>query len=156
MYDTRVLGFRLLFIQNKKKSMYKIKSWCPNRENQMGGSAFSILLTPKWKEAVCKSDITQEYVDEILNSDLCKTYMRQHGFGERYSDIRISWGEWGIEHITVPGNACGLDIEYHPIGYWNGEVSLDPHNIDSIYQASLILTIFLLFAEMLEGFLNEP
>ena len=127
--------------------MYKIKGWCPNRENQMGGSAFSIVLTPKWKEAVQKSGITQDKVDNLLKSEVCKTYLRQHRFGDRISEVRINWGEWGIENITVPGNACGLDINYHGIGLNDGEVILEPHNVDTIFQASLILSLFLWFAE---------
>jgi len=136
--------------------MYKIKGWNPSRENQMGGSGFSIILTPKWKEAVIKSGLTQENINTSISKRFVQT-LKEHGYSEsRIGDIRISWGEWGIEHITVPGNACGLDIDYSPIGYLNGEVSLDPHNVDTIFQASLILSIFLFFADCLEFYLNEP
>jgi hypothetical protein len=31
-------------------------------------------------------------------------------------DIRVEWGEWGPEHISVPGNACALDIDESPMG----------------------------------------
>lgn len=130
--------------------MYKIKGWNPSRENQMGGSGFSIVLTPQWKEAVLKSNLTQEKVDNFIKNT-CVQYLKQHGFREtRIDDIRISWGEWGIEHITVPGNACGLDIDEHGICLNKGEVILTPHNVDTIFQASLILSIFLWFADYLE------
>ena len=135
--------------------MYKIKGWNPSRENQMGGSGFSIILSQKWKEAVIESGLIQENIDTFIAKRFPQT-LKEHGFPEsRIGDIRISWGEWGIEHITVPGNACGLDIDYSPIGCLNGEVSLDPHNVDTIFQASLILSIFLWFADCLELCLNE-
>jgi hypothetical protein len=131
--------------------MYKIKGWMPNRQNQMGGSGFSIVLTQKWREAVEKAGLTQANADKFLSSDVLKELLKQHGFSaERTGEVRIHWGAWGIEHISVPGNACGLDINYSPMGYIWGEVSLDPHNVDTIYQASLILAIFLWFADILE------
>jgi len=130
--------------------MYKIKGWNPSRENQMGGSGFSIVLTPKWKEAVSKSSLTQDKVNSFIPKMFSQT-LKEHGFGEnRIGDIRISWGEWGIEHITVPGNACGLDIDEHAICLNDGEVALTPHNVDTIFQASLILSIFLRIADWLE------
>lgn len=65
-------------------------------------------------------------------------------------EIRISWGEWGPEHITVPGNACGLDVEYgYSFGAPPGGKVLLPHNVDSIYQASLLIVVFLFFADTL-------
>jgi len=129
--------------------MYKIKGWNPNRENQMGGAGFSIVLTQKWKNAVSKSDLTQEKVDSFLQK-IGDQFLKQHGFKGRISEVRISWGEWGIEHITVPGDACGLDIDEQGFCLCKGEVVLSPHNIDSLNQASLILTLFLWIADYLE------
>ncbi len=60
-------------------------------------------------------------------------------YGEH--EIRVSWGTWGIEHITVPGNACGLDIDKGYHSPRNGRI-LVPHNIDNFQQVILLLTVF--------------
>jgi len=129
---------------------YKIKGWCPDR-NMVGGSGFTIVLTPEWKTKVAKSELTEDKVNSLIKQ-MGGRYLEAHGFGkDRIYDIRISWGEWGIEHITVPGNACGLDLdEQGSIGCRDGEVSLCPHNIDTIWQASLILSIFTWIADIID------
>jgi len=60
----------------------------------------------------------------------------------------VAWGEWGPEHISVPGNACGLDLDD---GIWapRGGRILLPHNVDSIAQSHLLLAVFLFFADVL-------
>lgn len=51
--------------------------------------------------------------------------------------IRVSWGEWGPEHITVPGNACGLDICYGMgMSRRQGGKFLAPHNVDNLQPAN--------------------
>lgn len=62
-------------------------------------------------------------------------------------DLRVSWGEWGIEHINVPGDACGLDIDRAAIGAPRGGVTLYPHNMDSMNQAFLCLRVWTWFAD---------
>lgn len=57
--------------------------------------------------------------------------------------IRVSWGEWGPEHITVPGNACGLDLNR---SYVHDGMALFPHNVDTRDQAMLLLVVFTWFA----------
>lgn len=133
--------------------MYRIEGWSPD-PGQMGGCGFSIILTPAWKDAVSKSDITQDKIDELLQT-IGKSILNGHG---RDIDnarmmpcyLRVKWGEWGPEHITVPGNACGLDIMNNGICDVD-EKSLNPHNVDSISQASMILTIFIEIATILHS-----
>lgn len=133
--------------------MYRLQGWCPNGE--MGGAGFNIILTPKWKEAVAKSEINQEKVDNLIQNTgnyILKGHRRdtveEHML---YCYLRVIWGEWGPEHITVPGNACGLDIDTCCPGCLQEEVVLTPHNVDSVYQASMILTLFTEIAEILES-----
>ncbi len=64
---------------------------------------------------------------------------------EANNDLRVQWGGWGPEHITVPGNACGLDIDRGMMCPPGGK-TLVPHNVDSIQQAHLLLVVFLWFA----------
>jgi hypothetical protein len=135
--------------------LYHIKGYNP--QYGMEQSGFIIQLWPTWKEAVmaykpesgCK--LTQRGIDKAIER-LSPSWLEGHGF--RYtaalstSSIRASLGDWGLEHITVPGNACGLDMDDHaldkPIG---GGAVLLPHNVDSPQQASLLLTVFLWFAD---------
>lgn len=133
-----------------------------------------IQLWPDWKDAVAECGLTQKEVNTAIES-MGRTWLNAHGYGAEYDpdncghdrdeskppgpnaeplykprDIRISWGEWGPEHITVPGNACGLDISYgYTIGAPPGGQVLVPHNVDSIYQASLLIVVFLFFADTL-------
>lgn len=135
--------------------MYHIVGWLPERG--MGRAGFNVTLFPMWKEWVAKSGITQDKVQNALKNH-ARLWLDVHGFnakihledeGEQYlwdmNSIRVAWGEWGPESIQVPGDACDLSID----GLWNcvdGQV-LYPHNVDSIRQASLLLTVFLFFAE---------
>jgi hypothetical protein len=134
--------------------MYRIIGWCPVPE--MNGAGFTIALKPEIKEAVKKSGITQENINNWINTS-GRLYLKHHGYNIPEDSpisfyIRISWGEWGIEHITVPGNACGLDIDDYSIGIKEGEKALRPHNVDGLKQASLILAVFTSIAETLEAY----
>ena len=64
-------------------------------------------------------------------------------------DLRVEWGEWGPEHISVPGNACGLDYDHHAFGApLNGAILL-PHNVDAWSQVQLLLVTFCWFTNLL-------
>lgn len=132
--------------------MYRLRGWFPHQH--MNGASFCIILTPKWKESVLKSGITQEQIDSLIEN--CgNAILEGHGRSSVekhmiHCYIRVKWGEWGPEHITVPGDACGLDIDKHGWGCHDGEASLDPHNVDSISQSSMLLTVFIKIAELLE------
>lgn len=133
--------------------MYKLQRWFPHP--QMGGAGFNIILNKEWKDAVSQSAITQEGIDNMIDN-LGNFILQGHGRDAMEEHmvkcrIRVKWGEWGPEHITVPGNACGLDIDRSCVGCGSEEVALTPHNVDSINQASMLLTIFVKIAEILEG-----
>ncbi len=151
--------------------MYSIDGLCPNRDQTMGGYGFSIKLYPQWKEIVAASGLDQtkvamalvnmgrEWLDccgynAIFDPDNCGFQADPNlkpGPNSRHSyqpnrDLRVSWGEWGLEHISVPGNACGLDIGTGPGGPRDGKV-LWPHNIDCSQQIQLLLITFCWFAD---------
>lgn len=69
-----------------------------------------------------------------------------HRLYEARFAIRVSWGEWGPEHITVPGNACGLNISRGLGGPPDG-MTLFPHNVDAMCQAYLLMVVFNWFAD---------
>lgn len=148
--------------------MYVIDGLLPS--GRMGGHGFCIHLMPLFKEAVAASGLTQALVDQgikrfepqwlthtgwgaIFDPDNC-------GFDAKITavpgpnakllhagSVRISWGEWGPEHICVPGNACGLDIQRDGFGcVFPGGAMLSPHNVDGWCQVNLLLLAFTWFA----------
>jgi len=138
---------------------YDIVGLCPRSDLSIGAWGFSIKLYPEFKNQVSQSELTADNARETI-SKLGRSWLDGCGFEEKYEidgeekwlytpnqDLRVSWGEWGLEHITVPGNACGLDITGGigaPIG---GGKCLAPHNIDSMRQTMLLLVVFTWFTE---------
>lgn len=137
--------------------LYHIYTGTPRCE--MNGFGFNIKLWPNWKEVVFKSDLTQEKIYTMIERrgrgwlDACEydnTIDHGNGPEQLYKPdcIRISWGEWGLEHITVPGNACGLDLD-RGVGAPIGGRVLSPRNIDCMRQAYLIQLVFNCIADYL-------
>jgi hypothetical protein len=156
---------------------YNITGLCPHCPHpESSGCGFSIQLWPIWKELVGKSKLTQEHVNNAIET-MHRGWLDGCGYAEMYDpdedplemwkekhllskrklgpksrhlygphSIHISWGEWGPEHITVPGNACGLDISDQGRPYHGGKALL-PHNVDHRDQAMLLLVVFTWFAD---------
>lgn len=149
--------------------MYSIDGLCPSGQ-PLGGYGFLIHLAPLFKEAVATANLTQAQVDRVL-ATYGQEWLQKCGFA-RYFDpencghqaqrpaipspetrpspshreLRVRWGEWGPEHLTVPGNACGLDLDTHPTRFQGGR-TLVPHNVDSWSQVLLLLVMFTWFAD---------
>lgn len=159
--------------------MYHIQGLCPRTDIAMSRCNFSIQLFPAWREEVKRFDKTQADINRAVGKlarawldgcgfdamydpeeedalDRWKAELQgeprklsksaQKLYTER--DVRVTWGEWGPEHITVPGNACGLDLD-SGIGAPCGGKVLNPHNIDTLSQVILLLTVFTWFADCL-------
>lgn len=60
--------------------------------------------------------------------------------------ITFQWGAWGLEHITIPGNGCGLDIDETVALKPDGGVVLLTHNVDTMQQSYLLQCIYGWFA----------
>lgn len=152
---------------------YHIYGLCPTRE--MSGAGFAIKLWPAFRDAVAERGMTQENANTAVKT-MGRAWLDGCGFSAMFDpdnpgydpdvdsgkkkmgpnarplyepnhDLRVSWGEWGTEHINVPGNACGLDIDRHGIGRPEGGMIVLPHNVDSIRQAHLLLVVFCWFAD---------
>jgi hypothetical protein len=149
---------------------YHIQGLCPT--GQMSGAGFHIQLWPEWKALVSESRLEQKNCD-IAIERMGRTWLDGCGFDAMYdpdqspddrfnkkkmgpnarplyeprTSLRVRWGEWGPEHIDVPGDACGLDIDDHAFSRPKGGVTLLPHNVDSIRQAHLLLVVFTFFAD---------
>lgn len=162
--------------------MYAITGLCHRRDISMSGHGFIIDLAPQFKDAVSRSGVRQEQIDAMLQT--CGRYWLDcAGFDDIYDpdnsgfhrdpkkkpgpnayplyrpgmDLRVTWGEWGPEHITVPGNACGLDISRSAFGsVFDGGVRLTPHNVDSLAQKYLLLIVFTEIAHTVQLFAENP
>lgn len=145
---------------------YTIEGLCPIDHMDIGRHAFGIHLHPQWRDLVARSSLTQEKINGMLLKlgrfwlDACgfdrHTMPEMSGLDDiftdktklrpKYSflplrDLSVKWGEWGVEHITVPGNACGLDITDGIPAPRYGRY-LSPHNIDGWNQKYLLLLAF--------------
>ena len=153
--------------------LYNIYGLCPSKE--LGGKGFAIQLWPGWRDAWQSHPLTQDQVNKVIEhmhriwldgcgfdaiydpeeDPLDRWKAQKAGQPRKLStkarpmygahDIRIQWGEWGPEHITVPGNACGLDLDQGMNAPLHGRI-LSPHNIDSLGQVVLLLVVFSWFA----------
>lgn len=109
-----------------------------------------LILHPMMKELAKKSGLTQDNVYAKIEK-MGESWLDACGYKvELYRParcaIRVAWGEWGIEHITVPGNACGLDISDNSFScvFMNGR-TMSPHNLDSWQQQNLLIMVFTSF-----------
>lgn len=154
--------------------MYHISGLCHRTDIDMGVHGFCIHLSQEWKAAVATSKLSQESVDRIILA-YGRTWLDCAGFNrvfdpdncgweadsslppgpnvrhihEPRSAIRVKWGEWGPEHISVPGNACGLDLDRGFGNVFKNGQALTPHNIDGLSQKYLLLMVFTHFAEII-------
>ena len=93
----------------------------------------------------------------IKMDNLIKNFGKQmlegNGWGnieEPRLHIRIWWKD-GTPTIQVPGSACTLGYEPHSqFEAKEGERVLHTHNMDTLNQASLALTVFLKIADYVE------
>jgi len=153
--------------------MYLIRGLCHRSDISMGQHGFVIDLSPKWKEAVKQASFLNaekigrliehmggEWLDAcgysgMFDPDNCgfdadKSLPPGPNARRLYEPrdaIRVSWGEWGPEHISVPGNACGLDIDKSYSSPFRDGRTLTPHNIDCWRQKYLLLIVFTTIAE---------
>ena len=134
--------------------MYRL-IWSPDVTRDLNCTAFAIILTPIWQEAVKRSPLTQKNIDALIDN-FGPTALRGHGYQreiyEARSDIRIEYGPDGIEFMQVPGNGCWLSLDRKPIFYGRDMWALESHNVDNFRQASLLLTMFLKVADAVEHF----
>lgn len=130
--------------------MYRILGWFPQKRD--AGASFSVLLKKEWFEAVKLCTINQEKINNLIQN---LGIQMLNGNGWSVTDrpeqhIRIWWND-GLLVIQVPGSACTLGYEpSSQFGAKEGEAVLHTHNMDTINQASLALTIFLKIADYVE------
>lgn len=118
----------------------------PKGSTYMGHWGPKIHLSPRYKELVSKCDFTQKYWDGYNRNYLSPAVNSMFGYEEKgLFRTRLSWGEWGPEHLDVPGNACGLDLCDRGSGFgcvYHDGVILLPHNVDCMTQAYALVFMF--------------
>ncbi len=126
--------------------MYLIRGLEPMPE-VMAAHSFSIELSPQWRVMANESGLDQEKVNTKITR-MSSAWIEAVGLKPGMREIRVDWGDWGPRHITVPGNACGLDIDERAFGtFIDGGAMLLPHNVDSWAQKQMLLMTFCSLAE---------
>lgn len=145
--------------------MYCIRGYCHLPTHlRVGAHGFAVDLSAEWPDLVRRAGITDEQIQHMLK-EKAEHWLDAAGYGGHFTEesglgsgrkyparcVRVTWGEWGPEHITVPGNACGLDIEKRGFGsvYVGDCATLQPHNVDSLSQKYLLTIVFTEIAYLL-------
>lgn len=147
--------------------IYAIRHLCHRTDIDMGRHGFTIDLHPSVPEAIAESGLTQEHVDTCLEG-AGQMWLDAAGFSAVFDpdncgaradsklppgpnahplyrpgmDLRVVWGKWGPEHISVPGNAAGLDLDRGCGCLFRRGQMLVPHNVDGLAQKYLLLIVF--------------
>ena len=112
---------------------YSIEQLCPVSDDGMSAFGLGIKLYPLFKTAVQRRpELDQSAVDHVIRTH-GREWLDRCGFDAIFDPdncgfdrdlekppgpnaepmyqpghhLRVTWGEWGPEHITVPGDACG-------------------------------------------------
>ena len=96
----------------------------------------------------------EERVQDHVRAMVCESDRR----GEIYSNHHhwlIFRPEVGLAHISVPGNACGLDLDFQSEEmYARAGFTLLPHNVDTSDQQSTLFAIWLWWAQCVETYVE--
>jgi len=135
-------------------------------EHSMGGHGFNIRLHGGFAQQLMEAELSdhgrdnltwkaREIIDKIMGPS-----------GSLYRDPISFWDERdGIKptkalltNITVPGNACGLDVDWGTLDRLKrrSDAWIDylPHNVDGYKQSYCLLSIFLYWANITGVLIN--
>lgn len=133
---------------------YSIQSFCPPQgENRLGMWGFSIALDTTFAQVVKSRALTDRFLEQLQTAaadwgDRCAGY-------DGGSIPRVNfWDDTMLlTNISVPGNACGLDMERDHFSRLDDQrwpprqIDYDPHNVDTMGQAAGLLAIWLFWFE---------
>jgi len=136
---------------NPDLHFWTVKYWM-NRPGQ-NFNAFTIWASPKF---ILASKKAMEAMDEKSVQEHARAIIRESGRGDLFSDAH-QWldfrPEVGLAHISVPGNACGLDLDFKSEEtYQRTGFTLLPHNVDTPDQQSTLFAIWLWWAKCVETY----
>lgn len=136
---------------NKNLHFWTVKHWM-NRPG-MNYNGFTIWASPKFVEAAKKAmgEMDEERVQAHARAMVCESDRR----GEHHHWLTFR-PEVGLAHIDVPGNACGLDLDFKSEEiYEKAGFTLLPHNIDTAEQQSTIFAIWVWWAQCVETYVDD-
>ncbi|KKL68028.1 hypothetical protein LCGC14_2129090 [marine sediment metagenome] len=149
------------------KFWYSIEGFCPpwveDGRTSMSQWGFSIRLCPhfvhrclqiKMPEGCRFQELAEKKLDLIWDVPLFNNHPLRF-----YNETVL------LTNITVPGNACGLDMDWnhlHAVEFKAPEefhqyqvVSMNPHNVDCRQQQYSLLVCFMVWAHFVRGLLGE-
>ena len=135
-----------MVIANPELHLLRIDGWSSRAAVSQGGS-FSIWVSPKFLE-IAK---TTKYNEEKTQAR-ARAIIKEAGFKhiEDYQRF-LRFGEFGLMHFDVPGNACGLDFDYSEDHAMKEGARFAPHNVDNALQQSALMAIWMMWADFIEG-----
>ena len=130
---------------------WKIDGWMC-RQGDQGGS-FSLWISPDFISTARSITVTLEM--EIRLRQRALSILKDVGFDDvrigNSGDKWVTFGEFGLMHLSVPGDACGLDWDYGNHDVERNGARLTPHNVDTLTQQSALMGIWLMWAEFVES-----
>ncbi len=161
------------------KTWYRIEGFCPptlsEGETHMGKWGFVIQLTPEFvRDAMAvdmtdytyqrMQELTQDKLDIIWDSPLfTQSPLRFHAQNEERGAKLTTL----LTNISVPGNACGLDMEWDKLSMVERAIEksepfkdfmripLIPHNVDCQLQQYSLLVAFMVYAHYVPSLLGD-
>lgn len=133
-------------VMNPELHLWTIPYWSSGIG--MGCKAFSVWASPQFlsvaKEIKYDEGRVQKMAKAIITDAGWDSSLYVH---QRF----LKFGEYGLMHFNVPGNACGLDFNYSG-NYKVLERGANylPHNVDHSNQQSTLLAIWLMWANFVE------
>lgn len=137
---------------NRYEYHYEVVGFCPRTDIDMGRWAFGIRLSSSYAALLKDVPINQKRFDnlharchEVLLAVQGRDYLDL--FHRSYPHLQFWEDTCLLTNISVPGNACGLDMEwgtFNELGKRDREHAVEylPHNIDSMAQAVSLLAVW--------------
>lgn len=124
-------------------------------EADMGGGALLATLTPEMMKFLRRQGEWTE-LPEISEAMMrASQHMLKSRFGNNVRDYRAYCRQPKWINMSVPGNACGLDPDYHDERELEVGYRLCPHNVDSSYQQLTFLVGLAKLHELAQAFLDK-
>ena len=147
--------------------VYRIEGYSPSKTGFGMQFGFSTSLDIELAKKAYQTEITEKLHDKfqemakliIINSGLAG---KDESIRKPYSFVRKEDNNLTnlLHFCTVPGNSCDLGLDINRIYELKKDsdlknwISYDPHNVDSIYQAYALLSIWLYWAETMQAILK--
>jgi len=144
----------------KKTYIYEVTGFMPPLDGQhrMGGHGFNIRLHGQFAQKLMEVELSQTGYENLLweAREIIDKIMGPSGILVRepisFWDDRVpdKATKALLTNITVPGNACGLDVDWGTLDRvrrrTDAWIDYLPHNVDGHMQSYCLLSIFFCWA----------